>query len=83
MNKYKTNNIQNLVLLEIWLLKKLFIDNYDLYNNSELGKELLSKMEKNETIKSLIKNNMPEEDIIKFAQISKEDLDEIKKSMGK
>ena len=26
---------------------------------------------------------MPEEDIIKFAQISKEDLDEIKKSMGK
>ena len=38
MNKYKTNNIQNLVLLEIWLLKKLFIDNYDLYNNSELGK---------------------------------------------
>ena len=63
--------------------KKLFIDNYDLYNNSELGKELLSKMEKNETIKSLIKNNMPEEDIIKFVQISKEDLDEIKKSMGK
>ena len=63
--------------------KKLFIDNYDLYNNSELGKELLSKMEKNETIKSLIKNNMPEEDIIKFAQISKEDLDEIKKGMGK
>ena len=56
---------------------------YDLYNNSELGKELLSKMEKNETIKSLFKNNMQEEDIIKFAQISKEDLDEIKKSMGK
>ena len=55
MNKYKTNNIQNLVLLEIWLLKKLFIDNYDLYNNSELGKELLSKMEKNETIKSVSK----------------------------
>ncbi|MDD6277829.1 MAG: hypothetical protein PUA55_04605 [Mycoplasma sp.] len=63
--------------------KKLFIDNYDLYNNSELGKELLSKMEKNETIKSLIKNNMPEEDIIKFVQISKEELDKIKKSMGK
>ena len=37
---------------------------------------------KNETIKSLIKNNMPKEDIIKFAQISKEELDEIK-SMGK
>ena len=37
---------------------------------------------KNETIKSLIKNNIPEEDIIKFAQISKEELDEIK-SMGK
>ena len=77
------NYIQNLALLEIWLLKKLFIDNYDLYNNSELGKELLSKMEKNETIKNLIKNKMPDEDIIKFAQISKEDLDEIKKSMGK
>ena len=28
---------------------------YDLYNNSELGKELLSKMEKNETIKSVSK----------------------------
>ena len=100
--------------------KKLFIDNYDLYNNNELGQELLRRMEKmmenidsifyydkvefaktvgeeigfnkgksigfnngkNETIKSLIKNNMPEEDIIKFVQISKEELDEIK-SMGK
>lgn len=38
---------------------------------------------KNETIKSLIKNNMPEEDIIKFVQISKDELDKIKKSMGK
>ena len=38
---------------------------------------------KNETIKNLIKNKMPEEDIIKFAQISKEELDEIKKGMGK
>ena len=101
--------------------KKLFIDNYDLYNNSELGKELLSKIEKmmeyinsifyydkvefaktvgeeigfskgksigfnngkNETIKCLIKNNMSEKDIIKFGQISKEELDKIKKSMGK
>ena len=109
--------------------KKLFIDNYDLYNNNELGQELLKRMEKmmenidsifyydkvefaktvgeeigfnkgqsigfskgksigfnngkNETIKSLIKNNMPEEDIIKFAQISKEELDKIKKSMNK
>ena len=109
--------------------KKLFIDNYDLYNNSELGQELLRRMEKmmenidsifyydkvefaktvgeeigfnkgqsigfskgkpigfnngkNETIKSLIKNNMPEEDIIKFVQISKEELDKIKKSMNK
>ena len=101
--------------------KKLFIDNYDLYNNSELGQELLRRMEKmmenidsifyydkiefaktvgeeigfskgksigfnngkNETIKSLIKNNMPEEDIIKFVQISKEELDKIKKSMKK
>ena len=109
--------------------KKLFIDNYDLYNNNELGQELLKRMEKmmenidsifyydkvefaktvgeeigfnkgqsigfskgksigfnngkNETIKSLIKNNMPEEDIIKFVQISKEELDKIKKSMNK
>ena len=101
--------------------KKLFIDNYDLYNNNELGQELLRRMEKmmenidsifyydkvefaktvgeeigfnkgksigfnngkNETIKSLIKNNMPEEDIIKFVQISKEELDKIKKSMNK
>ena len=101
--------------------KKLFIDNYDLYNNSELGQDLLRRMEKmienidsifyydkvefaktvgeeigfnkgksigfnngkNETIKSLIKNNMPEEDIIKFVQISKEELDKIKKSMNK
>ena len=38
---------------------------------------------KNETIKSLIKNNIPKEDIIKFVQISKEELDKIKKSMGK
>ena len=83
---------------------------YDLYNNNELGQELLRRMEKmmenidsifyydkvefaktvgedigfskeksigfnngkNETIKSLIKNNMPQEDIIKFVQISKE-----------
>lgn len=94
---------------------------YDLYNNSELGQELLRRMEKMmenidsvffydkseldkavgkeigfnegksigfnngkiEIIKNLIKNKMPEEDIIKFAQISKEELDEIKKSMGK
>ena len=101
--------------------KKLFIDNYDLYNNSELGQELLRRMEKmmenidsifyydkvefaktvgeeigfskgksigfnngkNETIKNLIKNKMPEEDIIKFVQISKEELDKIKKSMNK
>ena len=102
---------------------------YDLYNNNELGQELLRRMEKmmenidsifyydkvefaktvgeeigfskgqsigfnkgksigfnngkNETIKSLIKNNMPEEDIIKFVQISKEELDKIKKSMNK
>ena len=38
---------------------------------------------KTQTIKNLIKNKMPEEDIIKFAQISKEELVEIKKSMGK
>ena len=86
---------------------------YDLYNNNELGQELLRRMEKmmenidsifyydkvefaktvgeeigykngkNETIKSLIKNNMPEEDIIKFVQISKEEKKKKKKSMGK
>ena len=26
--------------------RKLFIDNYDLYNNNELGQELLRRMEK-------------------------------------
>ena len=38
---------------------------------------------KTQTIKNLINNKMPEEDIIKFTQISKEELNEIKKSMGK
>ena len=47
------------------------------------GKSIGFNNGKNETIKSLIKNNMPEEDIIKFVQISKEELDKIKKSMGK
>ena len=36
-----------------------------------------------ETIKNLIKNKMPEEDIIKFVEISKEELEDIKKSMDK
>ena len=36
-----------------------------------------------ETIKNLIKNKMPEEDIIKFVGISKDELEDIKKSMGK
>ena len=48
-----------------------------------VGEEIGFNNGKNETIKSLIKNKMPDEDIIKFAQISKEDLDEIKKGMGK
>lgn len=94
---------------------------YDLYSNSELGQELLRRMEKMmenidslffydkvefakvvgeeigfkkgesigfnngkiETIKNLIKNKMPEEDIIKFVEISKEELEDIKKSMDK
>ena len=94
---------------------------YDLYSNSELGQELLRRMEKMmenidslffydkvefakvvgeevgfskgesvgfnngkiETIKNLIKNKMPEEDIIKFVGISKDELEDIKKSMGK
>lgn len=45
------------------------------------GKSIGFNNGKDETIKSLIKNNMPEEDIIKFAQKIKEELD--KKSMGK
>ena len=49
-NKYKTNYIQNLVLLELAFIK-LFINNCDLYNNSELGKELLCKMEKMKQLK--------------------------------
>ena len=110
-------------------IKKIFyaftLDNndkyYDLYSNSELGQELLRRMEKMmenidslffydkvefakvvgeevgfskgesvgfnngkiETIKNLIKNKMPEEDIIKFVGISKDELEDIKKSMGK
>lgn len=47
------------------------------------GKSIGFNNGKNETIKNLIKNNMPEEDIIKFVQISKEELDKIKKSMNK
>ena len=47
------------------------------------GKSIGFNNGKNETIKNLIKNKMPEEDIIKFTQISKEELDKIKKSMGK
>ena len=47
------------------------------------GKSIGFNNGKNKTIKSLIKNNMPEEDIIKFVQISKEELDKIKKSMNK
>ena len=47
------------------------------------GKSIGFNNGKNETIKSLIKNNMPKEDIIKFVQISKEELDKIKKSMNK
>ena len=47
------------------------------------GKSIGFNNGKNEIIKNLIKNNMPEEDIIKFVQISKEELDKIKKSMNK
>ena len=47
------------------------------------GKSIGFNNGKIETIKNLIKNKMPEEDIIKFVEISKEELDEIKKSMGK
>ena len=61
--------------------------NIMIYSNSELakvaGKKIGFNNGKTQTIKNLIKNKMPEEDIIKFAQISKEELVEIKKSMGK
>ena len=62
------------------------IDNIFYYDKVEftetVGDEIGFNNGKNEIIKNLIKNNMPEEDIIKFVQISKEELDEIK-SMGK
>ena len=47
----------------------------------KIGEEIGFNNGKIETIKNLIKNKMPEEDIIKFAQKIKEELD--KKSMGK
>lgn len=57
------------------------------YDKSELakvvGKEIGFNNGKTQTIKNLIKNKMPEEDIIKFTQIFKEQLNEIKKSFGK
>ena len=63
------------------------IDNIFYYDKVEftetVGEEIGFNNGKNETIKSLIKNNIPKEDIIKFVQISKEELDKIKKSMGK
>lgn len=71
------------------------IDSVFFYDKSELAKVVGEEIGfkngesigfnngKIEIIKNLIKNKMPEEDIIKFAQISKEELDEIKKSMGK
>ena len=63
------------------------IDSILFYDKSELakvaGKEIGFNNGKTQTIKNLIKNKMPEEDIIKFTQISKEELNEIKKSMGK
>lgn len=48
-----------------------------------VGEEIGFNNGKIETIKSLIKNKMPEDDIIKFVGISKEELDKIKKSMDK
>ena len=63
------------------------IDSIFFYDKFELvkvvGKKIGFNNGKTQTIKNLIKNKMPEEDIIKFAQIFKEQLNEIKKSMGK
>lgn len=63
------------------------IDSIFYYDKVEFAKTVGEKIGFNngkiETIKSLIKNKMPEEDIIKFVGISKEELDEIKKSIGK
>ena len=63
------------------------IDSILFYDKSELakvvGKEIGFNNGITQTIKNLIKNKMPEEDIIKFAQIFKEQLNEIKKSFGK
>lgn len=63
------------------------IDSIFFYDKFELVKVVGKKIGFNngitQTIKNLIKNKMPEEDIIKFVQIFKEQLNEIKKSMGK
>ena len=63
------------------------IDSIFFYDKFELvkvvGKKIGFNNGKTQTIKNQIKNKMPEEDIIKFAQIFKEQLNEIKKSMGK
>lgn len=63
------------------------IDSIFFYDKFELvkvvGKEIGFNNGKTQTIKNLIKNKMPEEDIIKFTQIFEEELDEIKKSFGK
>ena len=63
------------------------IDSLFFYDKVEfaktVGKEIGFNNGKIETIKNLIKNKMPEEDIIKFVGISKDELEDIKKSMGK
>lgn len=70
-------------------MKKMMenIDSLFFYDKVEfaktVGQEIGFNNGKIETIKNLIKNKMPEEDIIKFVEISKEELEDIKKSMDK
>ena len=97
LNKfYKTcPKAQEAAINNLWhknLLSKIekmmeYINSIFYYDKVEftktVGNEIGFNNGKNETIKCLIKNNMSEKDIIKFGQISKEELDKIKKSMGK
>ena len=67
--------------LRLKIMEKFYPNDINIKYNRAIC--FLAMNKKNKAIKNLIKNKMPDEDIIKFAQISKEDLDEIKKSMGK
>lgn len=59
------------------------IDSIFFYDKFELVKVVGKEIGFNNGKTQTIKNKMPEEDIIKFVQIFKEQLNEIKKSFGK